>query len=119
MHAQQTLVSETSNDMSTPPTTISPTAEELEVMCQETRKTFNVSSTERKSIEMRTRGQFNSPEWFVVRARRISGSKCGKILLQKKKTPALLKSVLYRQEMKSVPKPILWGRMKEKEALSE
>ena len=119
MYAQQTLVAETFTDVSTPPTTISPTAEELEVMCQETRKTFNVSSTERKSIEMRTRGQFNSPEWFVVRARRISGSKCGKILLQKKKTPALLKSVLYRQEMKSVPKPILWGRMKEKEALSE
>ena len=32
MYAQQTLVAETS-----------PTAEELEVMCQETRKTFNVS----------------------------------------------------------------------------
>ena len=79
-------------------------------MCQETRKMFNVSSAERKNIEMRTRGQFNSPEWFVVRARRISGSKCGKILLQKK-TPALLKSVLYGQEMKCVSKPILWGRM--------
>ena len=92
-YAQQTLVSETSTDLSTPPTTIFPTAEELEVMYQETRKTFNVSSAKRKNIEMRTRGQFNSPEWFVVRARRISGSKCGQILLQKK-TPALLKSAL-------------------------
>ena len=56
MYVQQTLVSETSTDLSTPPTTISPTAEELEVMCQETRKAFNVSSAERKNIEMRTRG---------------------------------------------------------------
>ena len=46
-YAQQTLVSETSTDLSTSPTTTSPTAEELEVMCQETRKIFNVSSIKR------------------------------------------------------------------------
>ena len=50
MYAQQTLVAETSTDLNTPPTTNFPTAEELEVMCQETRKTFNVSSAKRKNI---------------------------------------------------------------------
>ena len=63
--------------------------------------------------------QSKSPEWFAVRARRITGSKSSKILVQQKTTPALLKSVLYEQEMKHIPKLIEWGRMKEREALSK
>ena len=72
---------------------------------------FNVTPVERDNIERITRCQSQSPEWFAVRARRITGSKCGKIICQKEGTLALLKSVMYSKPMESncLPKSIKWG----------
>ena len=59
--------------------------DETVVMCAVTKASLNVSSQERERIEVETRGQSSQKEWYTVRAKRITGSKCGKILCQKKK----------------------------------
>ena len=72
---------------------------------------LNVSQEERKSIEEQTRCQSKSSLWHVVRARRITGSRCGRILRQIQRTDALLIDILYRRPMdpKKLPAPIKWG----------
>ena len=45
-------------------------------------------------IEQNTRKQSKSSEWHDIRARRFTGSKCGKIICQQSTTVALLLSVL-------------------------
>ena len=47
--------------------------------------TLQVSSSDRYRIEEDTRQQSSSKEWFLVRARRITPSICGRILIQHKK----------------------------------
>jgi hypothetical protein len=54
---------------------------------------LNVTSEERHKIEIETRHQSQSSLWFLVRVRRITGSKCGKILTQQRTSEALLFSV--------------------------
>jgi len=51
--------------------------------------------------------------WHDARRYRITGSKCGRILTQKKKTVALLQFVLYSKPFEITPKPIEWGRRNE------
>ena len=72
---------------------------------------LNVSPEERIQIELATRSQNMSSEWFAVRARRIMGSKCGKIINQKERTEALLISMLYSKPMNPyrLPPSIKWG----------
>ena len=72
---------------------------------------LNVTLQERKRIEENTRCQSNSSLWHVVRARRITASKCGKILCQIKRTDSLLIDVLYpkRMDPNKLPAPIKWG----------
>lgn len=53
---------------------------------------LNVTCEERMLIEQNTRTQIQSPEWFAMRARRITGSKCGKILCQNERTVAQVSS---------------------------
>ena len=65
-------------------------------------------------IEFFTRGQAETPLWYSVRAKRITGSKCGKILSQHTRTDALLKSVLYPTMLLNKPPPIQWGIHNEK-----
>ena len=49
-----------------------------------TRKDLNISLEERDRIEGKTREQAQSPLWYLVRARRITASLCGKIICQRK-----------------------------------
>ena len=79
---------------------------------------LNVSNEERKRIKEQTRCQSRSPLWHVVRARRITGSKCGKILRQIERTDALLIDVLYPKKMdqNKLPLPIKWGIENESKA---
>ena len=70
-----------------------------------------VSSEERESIMQATVVQAKSGAWHQLRAKRITGSKAGKILLQIKKSVSLLTTIMY-------PKPFTtaatqWGEMNE------
>ena len=72
---------------------------------------LNVCSEERESIMQATVVQAKSGVWHQLRAKRITGSKPGKILLQKKKSVPLLTTVMY-------PKPFTtaatqWGELNE------
>ena len=68
-----------------------------------------VTLDEREQIEVATREQTQSHLWYIVRARRITGSTCGKILCQHDMTTALLKSVLYPKPFGHLPASIKWG----------
>ena len=74
-----------------------------------TREDLNISLEERDRIEGKTREQAQSPLWYLVRARRITASLCGKIICQKEMTPALLISVLYSKPFEKLPALIKWG----------
>ena len=80
---------------------------------------MNVTASEREDIEEATRAQAQSYLWYLVRARKITGSTCGKILCQQDPTPALLKSVLYSKPFEHVPPPIKWGIENEAKANQE
>ena len=71
---------------------------------------LNVTSEEKKNHR---REDLGSHLWYTVQSRRITGSKCGKILCQTKRTESLLKDILhvYPKNMhpKKLPAPIKWG----------
>ena len=73
-----------------------------------------VTPIEHLQIESLTRGQTESPLWYEVQAKRITGSKCGTILCQNSKTDVVLKSVLYLSPMINKPPAIKWGIENEK-----
>ena len=75
---------------------------------------LTVSLARRSEIEFLTRQQTETPLWHEVRARRITGSKSGKILCQVTRTDALLKSILYPSPMLHKPPAIKWGIENEK-----
>ena len=70
---------------------------------------LNVTEEERKCIEISTRNQSQSSLWYSVRQRRITGSKCGRILNQHEPTTALLSFVLYSKPLSHIPEPMKWG----------
>ena len=72
-----------------------------------------LSGKQREDLERATRKQCDENLWHDARRYRITGSKCGRILTQKKKTVALLQFVLYPMPFKTIPKPIAWGRRNE------
>ena len=74
-----------------------------------TKESLVVTPEERVNIEKATKEQAKSHFWYLVRARRITGSACGKILHQQDMTTALLKSVLYPKPFIHLPPPIKWG----------
>ena len=78
-------------------------------LCGKAKAALNVSEMERMAIELQTRNQSGTSTWHAVRAKRVTGSKCGKILKQKH-TVALLELVLYGQSFITAPKPIKCGR---------
>ena len=77
---------------------------------------LQLTHKERQSLEEGTRGQSDSVLWHYARAYRITGSKCGRILVQKNKTKALLQFVLYPKPFDATPKPIEWGKINEDRA---
>ena len=76
-------------------------------------KTLFLTAEERDALESTTRKQSDCEAWHEARRLRITGSKCGRILLQKQKTIALLQFCLYPKAMLHQPKPIAWGKSNE------
>ena len=72
-----------------------------------------LTNKERLSVEAHTRDQYQNHEWYQARRYRITGSKCGRILIQQKRTVALLRFCLYQKPFYNAPKPIEWGRRNE------
>ena len=91
-------------------------SDELLLECLQVKLALQVSEDERRHNEVITREQSNSQQWHRLRMNRITGSKCGKILNQQKKTVALLRSVLYAPNFTTAPKPIQWGKDNEQVA---
>jgi len=85
------------------------TSEELQALCTQVEEGLVVNSEERRRIEQMTRLQSSCPFWHEVRYKRITGWKCGQILSQKSKTPALLRRLLYHKPFFPLPVPIKWG----------
>ena len=56
---------------------------EFKESCFRMKRSLNVLGKERKRIEMETRDQSLQDLWHVVRSKRITGSKCGRILYQR------------------------------------
>ena len=74
---------------------------------------------DREQLERDTRSQSVCAQWFEARHVHITGSKCGRIIIQKEKTVALLRFCLYPKPMIYLPKPIAWGRDNEPNARSK
>ena len=81
-----------------------------------TKAALNVSMEEREKIERETRDQ-TSQLWYYMRSRRITGSKCGRILCQTKKTISLVTQCLYPKPLDPPPASIAWGRQHESVAI--
>lgn len=71
---------------------------------------------QRTALESKTTEQANVSEWHKARRCRITGSKCGRVIIQKKKTVELLRFCLYPKPMVFIPKPIAWGKRNEHRA---
>ena len=87
--------------------------------CAIQKASLNVSLEERRRIEIATREQARNSEWFIVRSKTITRSKCGRILNQKKKSVSLIRECLYRKPLEPPPKPIAWGRCYEFVAINK
>ena len=68
---------------------------------------------ERENLERVTRAQSAEELWHDARRYQITWSKCGRILIQKTRTIALLHFVLYPKPFEITPRPIEWGRRNE------
>ena len=68
-----------------------------------------LTAEERDSMESCTRQQSECDKWHNAHRLRITGSKSGRILLQKKRTVSLLQFCIYLKIMQHLPKPITWG----------
>lgn len=77
---------------------------------------LNVDEEGRHLLEENQRNQSSNPVWFQARQNRITGSKCGRIIIQKQKSSSLLQSVIYPKPMLHLPKAIQWGRDNEHNA---
>ena len=79
-------------------------------------ESLSLTSGERIALEKQTRKQSNSSQWHVECRRRITGSKCRRIIIQKRKTVPLLQFCLYPKPIIHLPKSILWGKENEANA---
>ena len=77
---------------------------------------LHLDKEERDLLEEKTRTQSSNVLWLQARQNRITGSKCGRIIEQKKKTKALLQYVIYPKSMLHFPKAIQWGKDNEHKA---
>ena len=84
-------------------------ADELKERCGLVLDTLHVTPGEIRNIEQLARGQSTCPLWHQVQQKRITGSKCGRILTQVKVTPALLRDVSYRKPFLLPPAPVAWA----------
>lgn len=77
---------------------------------------LSLTAQQRIDLEKKTRSQASSAQWYEARRCRITGSKCGKVLLQTQKTVALLRFCIYPKPMLILPKPLAWGKKNEHKA---
>ena len=71
---------------------------------------LSLSEEERLELEKKTRNQSADTLWFTARQHRITGSKCGRVILQKEQTEALLRFAIYPKPFLHIPKAIQWGK---------
>ena len=95
------------------------TSDNLKAVCAEIKSTLNVSSAERERIERDTRKQCSQHEWHIVRSKRVTGSKCGRLLGQKRRSTSLLMQCLNPKPLNPPRPPIAWGRHYESVALQK
>ena len=95
------------------------TSDEMQFFSEKIITDLSISSEERTKLEQMTVQQSHCSLWYQARFKRITGSKCCKILTQISKTPALLRNVLYTKPFTIVPAPIKWGRDNEPIALQK
>ena len=77
---------------------------------EEILESLHLTPNERMQLERDTRSQCVCAKWYEARRVRITGSKCGKIIIQKEQTVALLRFCIYPKPMIYLPKPIAWGK---------
>ena len=90
--------------------------EEKTTTAEEVLERLNLTHEERVQLELDTRSQSECDRWHEARRVRITGSKCGRVIIQKEKTIPLLRFCLYPKPMIHLPKPIAWGRKNEPKA---
>ena len=86
-----------------------PMNEELKAACNAKKASLTVSREERESIEKETRNQSSNIQWHIIRAHRITGSKCGKILSQITKSVSHLVNCLYEKPKAIFLHPLVGG----------
>ena len=96
-----------------------PKDERMALECLIAKHILNVTSEERLKLERDTRNQSSEPQWHSLRCKRITGSKCGRILCQKKITVALITYCLYPKPLDPLPLPIAWGQHHESTAIKK
>ncbi len=95
------------------------TEEEKRKKGEEIIEKLTLTEAQREELERKTRYQSKDPLWFEVRRNRITGSKCGRILIQKKQSVSLLQFSLYPKPLIYLPKAIYWGKTHESKACGE
>ena len=68
-----------------------------------------LTEEDRITLEHDTRERSGDDRWHDAQRKRITGSKCGRILEQKNRTVALLRFCLYPKLFLFLPKAIEWG----------
>ena len=76
------------------------------IKCAIVKISLILSHAEREKTEKGMLEQSNNHEWFKARSKRITGSKCGRILCQKKKSVSPLSGCLYPKPLVPLPKSI-------------
>uniref|UniRef100_A0A1X7SGF2 YqaJ viral recombinase domain-containing protein n=1 Tax=Amphimedon queenslandica TaxID=400682 RepID=A0A1X7SGF2_AMPQE len=93
--------------------------EDDQLTAEDVLEALSVNKEQQEELESKTRSQSNSSVWFTERRRRITGSKCGRIIAQKEHTVSLLRSVIYQKPIIQLPNSLKWGKENEDNACAE
>ena len=77
---------------------------------------LTMDEKKRQALEEGTRSQSSNPLWFQARQHRITGSKCGRILQQKRRHKHCFSMLFIPNHFYILPKAIKWGRENEEKA---
>ena len=87
---------------------------ELHLKCAQQKATLNVSMEERKRIEIQTREQSSSSEWFSVIKQNHRFQMLENLVSEEEKC---ISDCLYPKPLDPPPKPIAWGQSYESVAI--
>ena len=96
----------------------SPYNEEFALLAEAEINRLCLSRDDRITLELETRNQCGRG-WHDARRKRITGSKCGRVIEQKKRTVPLLRFCVYPRPLLIEPRSIMWGRRNESVALTK